>query len=71
MFGRNRDQAGILIEPSPAMKIDVSDAAQVAELRNKLWYVQLQSIFLAQPRTGPSLRTPTRSHQRLAESSKR
>ncbi|KAJ7899903.1 putative aminoadipate reductase [Mycena leptocephala] len=37
MFGRDRDQAGILIEPAPAMQIDVADATQVAELRNKLW----------------------------------
>ncbi|KAJ7845316.1 putative aminoadipate reductase [Mycena leptocephala] len=37
MFGRDRDQAGILIEPALAMQIDVADATQVVELRNKLW----------------------------------
>ncbi|KAJ7087944.1 putative aminoadipate reductase [Mycena belliarum] len=37
MFGRERDQAGILIEPVPASAIDVTDASQVAELRNKIW----------------------------------
>ncbi|KAF7362617.1 General substrate transporter [Mycena venus] len=37
MFGRDRDQAGILIEPAPDIRIDVTGATQVAELRNKLW----------------------------------
>ncbi|KAJ7489600.1 putative aminoadipate reductase [Mycena latifolia] len=37
MFGRERDQAGILIEPVPGIQIDVEDAVQVTDLRNKLW----------------------------------
>ncbi|KAJ7496400.1 putative aminoadipate reductase [Mycena latifolia] len=37
MFGRDRDQTGILIELAPGMGIDVTDAAQVAEMRNKIW----------------------------------
>ncbi|KAJ7198969.1 hypothetical protein GGX14DRAFT_525295, partial [Mycena pura] len=37
MFGRERERAGILIEPSPEHRIDVQDVKQVAELRNKLW----------------------------------
>ncbi|KAG6818278.1 putative NRPS-like protein biosynthetic cluster [Arthromyces matolae] len=39
MFGRERDQTGILIEPTPANVVDVNDEAQVACLRNKLWPV--------------------------------
>ncbi|KAG6835248.1 putative NRPS-like protein biosynthetic cluster [Arthromyces matolae] len=39
MFGRERDQTGILIEPTPGNVIDVNDEAQVACLRNKLWPV--------------------------------
>ncbi|KAJ7072833.1 hypothetical protein C8F01DRAFT_972227, partial [Mycena amicta] len=37
MFGRERDQAGILIEPSPNERIDVHNTDEVAGLRNKLW----------------------------------
>ncbi|KAJ7073093.1 putative aminoadipate reductase [Mycena amicta] len=37
MFGRDRDRAGILIEPAPGLSIDVNDAEQVAALRNKFW----------------------------------
>ncbi|KAJ6455206.1 hypothetical protein C8R45DRAFT_1111581 [Mycena sanguinolenta] len=40
MFGRERAQAGILIEPSPAHRIDdVADEIKLAELRNTLWPV--------------------------------
>ncbi|KAJ6579476.1 putative aminoadipate reductase [Mycena vulgaris] len=39
MFGRDRDQAGILIEPTPALAIDVEDPRQCAGLRNKIWPV--------------------------------
>ncbi|GLB33171.1 putative acetyl-CoA synthetase-like protein [Lyophyllum shimeji] len=37
MFGRQRDQTGILIELAPGYEFDVDDQAQVAALRNKLW----------------------------------
>ncbi|KAG5652629.1 putative NRPS-like protein biosynthetic cluster [Sphagnurus paluster] len=37
MFGRERDQTGILIEPKPGHEIDTKDNDQLAELRNKLW----------------------------------
>ncbi|KAG5652628.1 putative NRPS-like protein biosynthetic cluster [Sphagnurus paluster] len=37
MFGRERDQTGILVEPKPGHNIDTKDNSQVAELRNKLW----------------------------------
>jgi hypothetical protein len=38
MFGRERPQTGILIETIPSLQIDVQNAVQVAELRNKIWY---------------------------------
>ncbi|KAJ6611012.1 hypothetical protein B0H10DRAFT_1953401 [Mycena sp. CBHHK59/15] len=37
MFGREREQTGILIETIPSLQIDVRDATQLTELRNKLW----------------------------------
>ncbi|KAG6853021.1 putative NRPS-like protein biosynthetic cluster [Blastosporella zonata] len=37
MFGRERDQTGILIEPKPSHAIDVNNHAELATLRNKLW----------------------------------
>ncbi|KAG6896087.1 putative secondary metabolism biosynthetic enzyme [Termitomyces sp. T32_za158] len=37
IFGRERVQAGILIEPKPEAMIDVDDHAQLASLRNQLW----------------------------------
>ncbi|KAJ7807640.1 hypothetical protein B0H13DRAFT_2482908 [Mycena leptocephala] len=39
MFGRERPQTGILIETIPSLQIDVQNAVQVAELRNKIWPV--------------------------------
>ncbi|KAH0588812.1 Polyketide synthase HetM [Termitomyces sp. J132] len=37
IFGRERDQTGILIEPNTEIEIDVEDHAQLALLRNQLW----------------------------------
>jgi hypothetical protein len=37
MFGRERPQTGILIETTPELQIDVHNATQLAELRNKIW----------------------------------
>ncbi|KIK59187.1 hypothetical protein GYMLUDRAFT_44941 [Collybiopsis luxurians FD-317 M1] len=37
MFGRERDQPGILVEPSPSHKVDVNDPNEVAAFRNLLW----------------------------------
>ncbi|EPQ57834.1 acetyl-CoA synthetase-like protein [Gloeophyllum trabeum ATCC 11539] len=37
MFGRGRDQVGILIEPHPAQAIDPKDEKAVIEFRNKIW----------------------------------
>ena len=37
MFGRGRDEAGILIEPAPAHQVDVDDDTAVAAYRNAVW----------------------------------
>ncbi|KAJ3970201.1 acetyl-CoA synthetase-like protein [Lentinula raphanica] len=37
VFGRQRDQAGILIEPKPENQIDVKDDAAVSRFRNQIW----------------------------------
>ncbi|KAL1679182.1 hypothetical protein EV122DRAFT_210432 [Schizophyllum commune] len=39
MFGRGRDEAGILIEPAPAHQVDVDDDTAVATYRNAVWPV--------------------------------
>lgn len=50
MFGRQRDQPGVLLEPSPGNQIDVNDQAQVSDFRNKIWYAEFVisvSVLLA------------------------
>ncbi|KIJ59318.1 hypothetical protein HYDPIDRAFT_118655 [Hydnomerulius pinastri MD-312] len=37
MFGRERNQVGILIEPRPEYAIDATDDKAIAELRNQIW----------------------------------
>lgn len=37
MFGRERSQVGILVEPSMGNFIDVNDDEQVARFRNQVW----------------------------------
>ncbi|CAK5268755.1 unnamed protein product [Mycena citricolor] len=37
MFGRERNQVGVLIEPAPQHKIDPRDETQLAEFRNLIW----------------------------------
>ncbi|KAJ7625856.1 putative aminoadipate reductase [Roridomyces roridus] len=39
MFGRERNQIGVLIEPHPQQKVDPSDEKQLAEYRNVIWPV--------------------------------
>ncbi|KAF8840152.1 acetyl-CoA synthetase-like protein [Paxillus ammoniavirescens] len=39
MFGRERNQVGILIEPQPEYIVDIMDDKAVAEFRNKIWPV--------------------------------
>jgi long-subunit acyl-CoA synthetase (AMP-forming) len=38
MFGRERNQVGVLLEPRPGHAIDVKDDNAVAEFRNRIWY---------------------------------
>jgi len=49
MFGRGRNQAGVLVEPKPEYAIDVTDDQQVAEFRNKIWCVVF--IFIVRTKT--------------------
>lgn len=37
MFGRNHDQAGVLLELSASSSIDENDTKQIADFRNRLW----------------------------------
>ncbi|OAX38467.1 putative aminoadipate reductase [Rhizopogon vinicolor AM-OR11-026] len=37
MFGRGRNQVGIIIEPRPGHEIDVEDEKQLAKFRNRVW----------------------------------
>ncbi|KAJ7761183.1 putative aminoadipate reductase [Mycena maculata] len=37
MFGRERNQVGVLVEPSPQYKFDPSDEKQLANFRNLVW----------------------------------
>ncbi|CAA7263093.1 unnamed protein product [Cyclocybe aegerita] len=37
MFGRNHDQAGVLVELAAGHEIDILDEAQVADIRSKIW----------------------------------
>ncbi|KAJ6449036.1 hypothetical protein C8R47DRAFT_1265595 [Mycena vitilis] len=39
MFGRERNQVGVLIEPSPHHPVDTEDDHQVAKFRNLIWPV--------------------------------
>lgn len=37
MFGRERNQVGVLIEPNPQYKLDSKNEEQIAKFRNSLW----------------------------------
>ena len=37
VFGREHDQAGVLIEPLASYAINPSDTSELASLRNKVW----------------------------------
>ena len=37
MFGREREQPGILIEPQPEHAVDLDDEAALVAFRNKIW----------------------------------
>ena len=44
MFGREREQAGVLIEPQPEYAIDPNDERALAEFRNKIWYAMFHGL---------------------------
>ena len=37
VFGRGRDECGVLIEPSDQLIVDTQDPASVIEFRNRIW----------------------------------
>ena len=37
MFGKGREQAGILLEPAEEYQIDPNDQAALIDFRNKIW----------------------------------
>lgn len=39
IFGRGRNQVGVLIEPRPEHIVDVMDDNAVAVFRNEIWFV--------------------------------
>ena len=45
MFGRQREQAGILIEPTAEYAFDPSDEALVVDFRNRIWQASTLNYF--------------------------
>ena len=41
MFGREREQPGTLLEPSPEYACDPDDETALVAFRNRIWYVKL------------------------------
>ncbi|KAJ4474509.1 acetyl-CoA synthetase-like protein [Lentinula aciculospora] len=39
MFGRQRDQPGVLVEPSPGNEVEIDDPKQISTYRNRIWPV--------------------------------
>ena len=73
MFGRERNQVGVLIEPSPGHAIDVNDEKAVAEFRNQIWYVLPchRTSLLTEMAKGPRSKRPTGRLQHSVVSSRR
>ena len=73
MFGRERNQVGILIEPSPGHAIDANDEKAVAEFRNQIWYVLPchWTSLLTEMAKGLRSRRPTGHLQHSVVSSRR
>lgn len=46
MFGHGREQAGILIEPTPKHAIDPNDQVALVNFRNALWCVSLLCLLV-------------------------
>lgn len=38
MFGRGRDEAGVIIDPAPEYAFDPKDESLLIAFRNKIWY---------------------------------
>lgn len=41
MFGREKMQPGVLVEPYPEHAVQPDNESSVAEFRNKVWYVRI------------------------------
>ncbi len=37
MFGRGKFNAGVIIDPAPALKFDPADAAALTAFRQRIW----------------------------------
>jgi hypothetical protein len=62
LFGRERNQAGVLVEPADVFAFDPTDASDLAAFRNKLWCAsggQSSLIPALREGTGPRSTTPT------------
>lgn len=46
MFGREKMQPGVLIEPHPEHAVDPKNETSLADFRNKVWYVQAVQLEL-------------------------
>ena len=73
MFGRERNQVGVLIEPRPEHAIDVNDEKAVAEFRNKIWYALPLPLgkSLTELNKGTRSKRPTSRRQRSVVFSRR
>jgi hypothetical protein len=76
MFGRERDQAGVLIELKASYAIDPSNEQDVISIRNTLWFVNLVFFFshtsdITIFSIGQLLRMQTKSPQLSAEFSRK
>jgi hypothetical protein len=40
MFGRGYFQAGVVVDPKPGLKFNPSNEFELAEFRNKIWYLR-------------------------------
>ena len=44
MFGRAREQPGLLVEPSPKYTFDAASEAALVDFRNKIWCVHAHAL---------------------------
>ena len=73
MFGRERNQVGIIVEPRPEHAVDTRDDNAIAEFRNKIWYVSRPTLgrYADRDAAGGSSRKRTRPHQHSVEYSRK